>query len=139
MPTNVSIEEEVLRQLPWLLTQFGFIVIDARYDASSFGDSYVVLQAPTVRLRFVRDRGQVSLEIGINGEPVTWWHFEHFCELLEGQSLSPILDLETIGRLLQNNMPALVDCLGAKFSETKREIEIIAEKRRPSWVKGRHD
>ena len=58
------------------LRQSGFSEVEARYDASSFGNGLRVFERPPIKLRIVRDRGDWSAELTADG----WPRHEHFGE-----------------------------------------------------------
>ena len=48
------------------LTELGFRVVEARYEAKSFGNYYVDLAGPICALRITRDRGQYLIDADID-------------------------------------------------------------------------
>src|SRR5262245_32705015 len=120
MSASVSLKQEVAEQLPWLFGELGFHVVEDQFDAKSFGNSFVTLEGSGLRVRVVRDRGLTSAEVASRSEPGKWWNLEDVCELITDRSFEPRFDLSSVGALLRNNLPALMEALGPKFPETKR-------------------
>lgn len=135
MSASIPLKQEVAEQLPWLFQDFGFRVVEDDFDPKSFGNSFVTLESPALRVRFIRDRGQVSAEIASGSEPRMWWNLEHVCELIAGRSVEPGFELSSVSALLRNNLPALMEALGPNFPETKRELERRAEERKRSFLR----
>ncbi len=135
MSTSIPLKQEVTEQLPWLFEELGFRVVEDHFDPKSFGNSFVTLGSPGLQVRFVRDRGQISAEVASRSEPGKWWNLEHVCELIAGRSIEPGFELSSVAALLRNNMPALMESLGPKFPETKRELERRAEERKQAFLR----
>lgn len=112
MSANIPLKQEVTEQLPWLFQDFGFQVVEDDFDPKSFGNSFVTLESSGLRVRFVRDRGQVSAEIASRSDPGMWWNCEHVCELIVGRTVEIGFELSAVAALLRNNFPALTDYLG---------------------------
>ena len=60
--------EQVKKHFHYLIDEYGFSVVDERYDAEAFGDSLVQFQSSTVDLSIILDRGQVLIDIGPHPE-----------------------------------------------------------------------
>lgn len=135
MSASVSLKQEVTEQLPWLFQDLGCRIVEDSFDAQSFGNSFVTLDSPGLRVRFVRDRGQVSAELAALSDPATWWNLEHVCELISGRSVEPGFELAAVAALLRNNFSTLADYLGPKLPETKRELEQRAEERKQAFLR----
>jgi len=120
---TIPLAELVSERLPWLFREFGFRILESEYDANNFGNSLVVLQSDRIRLRFERDRGQVLAALGPLSEPRTWWGLISLCEVIRNENVTPRYKLDALGAILRDNLPALVEALGPKLSETRQEIE----------------
>lgn len=121
---------KIQERLPWLFAEYGFKIIDYSYDARSFGNCIVTLESEYMRLRFTRDRGFSFAELASKAEPEYW--FDPLLLLLPVFGERPDAGFEGTAMLLRDNFPALVQALGPKFPETKRE-----EERRRQSVLGR--
>lgn len=77
--TGLSVKVLCPAPYRWRLRRYaryeGFRIVRSEFDPRHFGDSVVTLQSDALRLRFVRDRGQVILDVGPTSEPDTWWGF----------------------------------------------------------------
>lgn len=62
-----TIYEEISPFFSELLDEHGFRMVSESHAPDSFGDGLIVLQTEDVRLRFVRDRGQVFADVGSSG------------------------------------------------------------------------
>lgn len=130
MSAETPLKVAVIESLPWLCKDFGFRVVEDGFDAVSFGNSYVTLEAPGLRVRFVRDRGEIYAQVASRSEPHTWWALEDACELLAGQKVEIGSDLLAAANSLRDNLPALLECFGPHLSQTRRNLQKRAEERR---------
>jgi hypothetical protein len=135
MSTNISLKQQVSEEIPWLFRELGLQITDNDFNPKSFGDSFVILESPALRVRFVRDRGQVSVEVASLADPRTWWHLEHVCEVISGQTAESGFELSAAADLLRRNFKALTDYLGSKYNDTKQELERRAEIRKRAFLK----
>ncbi len=56
------------------LSNMGFREADSSYRRESFGDAMLVLSGPEFALRFIRDRGQVFVDVSLaTGTPLVDW------------------------------------------------------------------
>jgi hypothetical protein len=120
---SVPLKPLLAERLPWLFEDLGFRVAYSDYDPAHFGDSMVILNAERIRLRFVRDRGQVMLDVATRAEPEEWFSFGCLYEAIHNESIKPRFTLNALGDLLKKEFAALVDGLGPNLSETRKEIE----------------
>lgn len=61
------LKDAVCEKFPWLMSEFGFRVTRFHYDPGHMGSSFVEMESDSMRLRFVRDRGPVWIEVGARG------------------------------------------------------------------------
>jgi hypothetical protein len=110
-------------RLPWLFEDLGFQITYSDYSPAQFGDSTVILDSDSLRLRFVRDRSQVMLHLAARSEPEEWFGLHSLYEVIHNESIKPRYTLNAIGDLLKQEFPALVEALGAKLFETQKKVE----------------
>ncbi len=120
---SFPLDQLLTERLPWLFKELGFRVVSSNYDAGSFGNSTVILESDSLRLRFVRDRGQVLLDLAPVSERQKWFSLGSLYEAIHHESVKPEYTLDAKGSLLQKEFPALVEALGPKLRETQDEIE----------------
>jgi hypothetical protein len=135
MSASVPLKQEVTEQLPWLFEELCFRLVEDDSDPTRFGNSFVTLEGPSLRVRFVRDRDQTSAEVASRSEPGKWWNLEHVCELIAGRNCEPGFELSAIAALLRDNLPGLMESLGPKFPETKRELDRRSEERKQALLR----
>lgn len=126
---STPLSELVTEKLPWLFREFGFRVVSSGFEPAHFGDSHVILQSDTLRLRFTRDRGQVLIDVGVTSEPEHWWGLIALCEVIRNASIQPRYKLDALASVLQENFSALAEALGPKLPETRQELERRAAER----------
>jgi hypothetical protein len=120
---SVPLAELLVEGQPWLFQERGFRIVHSEYEPQHFGNSLVLLQSDTLRLRFVRDRGQVLVALGSPSDPEDWWGLISLCEVIQNSAVKPRYKLDVLASLLRDNFPALEEAMGPKRAETKKEIE----------------
>jgi hypothetical protein len=122
------LKELIEEKFPWLFEELGFRAVAWSYNPKVFGDSVVTLESDTLRLRFIRDRGAIRANLASISEPETWWDLVALLEVIHGVKPEP--QLEGVAPLVRTNYGHLVQALGPQLSETKRELERLAEESR---------
>ena len=123
MSVLIPLKQELIEQQPWLFQELNFKIVNDDYSSESFGDSFVTLESSSLRVKFIRDRGQIVVEVASPFDPENWWYINDICEFILRKKNRPEFDLQVVATLLRNNLPALTDCLGPKFNETRRELK----------------
>ena len=136
---TVPLKKEVIEQVPWLLDQLRFKIVDDGHDRESFGNSWVTLVSPALHLQFVRDRGEIYAEVASHSEPNTWWDLHWISELIPCSGY-PIPELIPVAALIRNSFPLLTECFGPNYRETKRELQRREEQRKQEGLRrfGQH-
>jgi hypothetical protein len=127
--------EVVQSELIPALAPRGFDVVESA-TAESFDNAYVVLQAPELRIRIVRERSQVFADFGPTSEPNTWFDSAVIIDHLGLSSEGGFHDRDVQGVLhgVASFVAACWSTLTAMFNEqrlaaTKNELEALKEKR----------
>jgi hypothetical protein len=123
MNISIPLKQELIGQQPWLFQELNFKIVEDAYASKDFGNSFVMLESSSLRVKFIRDRGQIFVRVASLFDPANWWDIDDICELILHKKIEPEFDLEAVATLLRNNIPALIDCLGPKFNETRRELK----------------
>jgi hypothetical protein len=129
MCLDIPLKQEISESIPGLLEELGLHVVEDQYFPTSFGNSDVTLQSSRLLVRFVRDRGQVWAEVAPPTAPTSWWPLGFVLEAMQGRRPEIQFDLPTAALLLRENFRELVEALGPRLSETRREIEKRSEER----------
>lgn len=139
MQSDSSLKDQILFELPFLFSEGGFHIVST--DASPwFGDGSVVMSSSHVRLRFVRERGTLSLEIGPSDDKEAWWDLALVLEVITGGSPTFDITLQGIGAQLRQNLAVLNTALGQDLRKTRQEIERLLADRHPAPPQaGLHD
>jgi len=117
-----SLKDELTEQQAWLFQEMKCKVVEESYSPKEFGDSTLTIESKSLRIRFVRDRGQVFVAVASPVDPNTWWNLEDMFEFILHKKVRPEFDLQSVSSLLRNNFTALINSLGLKLDETKREL-----------------
>jgi hypothetical protein len=123
---GVPLKALVTEQLRWHFEELGFRITYSDYDPVHFGDSDLILDSNNLRLRFVRDWGQVSLSLASRAEPEVWFGVWSLYEVIHQKTLGigeVSFALDAVCELLEQEFPALVEALGPRFHETQSEIQ----------------
>jgi len=119
---SVPLQPLLTERLPWLFEDLGFRVTYSEYDPAHFGDSIAILDSDALRLRFVRDRGQVMLDVATPAKPEVWFGIWSLYEAVYNESVKPRFTLDAVGGLLRQEFTVLIEALGPKLRETQKEI-----------------
>jgi hypothetical protein len=117
----LPLKEEVTNRLPWLLQDLGFRITFHDYSYKAMGSSVVELQSDSLRLRFVRDRGPVYVEVAPLSDPERWLELKPLWAILTGHIADP--ELEGWGWFIRDNFAQLADVLGPRFPQTLQKFE----------------
>jgi hypothetical protein len=123
------LNQQLTRDIPWLFGELGFTVIADEYDPKAFGDCIVILKSASFRARFIKDRGQILLDLAPGLEPDNWWGLGSILNAIHREHQAPDLTLEAWASLFRENYPALVQALGPKWQDTKHELQRRAAER----------
>jgi hypothetical protein len=83
---KMSLHAENLPQLSAFLDQRNFVVREERQDRS-FGNGFVVLEGDGFRIRIIKDRDEINIEVGqIGHQP--WYAIENVLEFLTGSAVT---------------------------------------------------
>jgi hypothetical protein len=109
----------VQERLPWLLSENGFKIIDYSYDRT--GSGQVILESEQLRISFVRNRGFSQVHLAARSDLTTSYELSFL--MLALQDKRPDIGFEGNAALLRDNWALLLNALGPKLAETKREYE----------------
>jgi len=70
-----TIESEIISRFSLFLDRNGFTVLRTAIDNEHFGNEVVICSSPRFRLKFVKDRGQIFMEIS-PGAREPWYPLE---------------------------------------------------------------
>lgn len=109
----------------------GILTIESsRFDPQSFGDSYVILRGGNMRLRLVRDRGEVFAQVASVGEPAHWYPLQRVvCAV--GVSPAPPeqpLSVEELAGLVSTHAAAIEAGLSPdRFEATRAKLRELGQ------------
>lgn len=117
----------LIKYCSYLWAQGRYRFVDSGAAASFGGDAYVTIESDSLRMRFVRDRGQIFLdfqECGAAPKDV-WYSIDLVRRLLTGQrSESAELD-EDYAQFLKDTLPEIERMFAdeSNIFETKRQLQ----------------
>jgi len=115
--------EEIHDSIPWILNELRFRIVQDSYAPEAFGNCVVVLNGPQFRLRLVRDRGQILADLAPLIDPEKWWNLVFLLEVIHGKMPEPEFGLVAVAYRVRDNLLALVEAMGPRWTETRRELE----------------
>jgi hypothetical protein len=117
------------------IAPLGFVIVHNQVSVS-FGDALVEVEAPTLRLRAIRDRSQVFVDFGPVSERATWFDSDLVLEHLgpmsstSHRSRDATTVLRATATFLTSFREELETLLDAHhLPDTKREMEMLGERR----------
>jgi hypothetical protein len=78
-----TIESEIISRFSLFLDRNGFTVLRTAVDNEHFGNEVVICSSPRFRLKFVKDRGQIFMEIS-PGPREPWYPLEDVLKVALG-------------------------------------------------------
>lgn len=126
---------ETLRHAGFPVERFGFAVVDEARSQAGFGNAYVILQNNDMRVRLVKDRSQLFLDIGPLSDPNTWWDMSLVRRLVgaEDRAAPPPPAVDRIvedGGFIHAHYTHLKRLLQSDvLSETSRAMKALARER----------
>ena len=114
------LKEELENRVPWLFQDLGFRVTYHDYSDTHMGDSVAELQSDSLRIRFIRDKSRIYVELAALSEPERWLELGFLWYALTGVRPEP--ELEGLAWFLRDHFSELEDALGPKFPHTKDQF-----------------
>jgi hypothetical protein len=107
-------------------------VTDERYRGN---DALVVLESPALRMRIIRDRGQVSVEFGPVFAQNTWVSGDWLLTLLDEKGAHPfvsdtssVVRMERLGEFVEQNLERLEELFSPSvLPSTQRTVAEVQE------------
>jgi len=120
--------EEVRPFFSYLLDRHRFRKTEGVYDPANFGDALMVIRSNELALRFVRDRGQVFVDIGPGFNGDDWHNLQYVLEFLASNGLpaspSSAWDLEKLGSELKAKYEGVRDIFQrGNYSSVKKDLK----------------
>jgi hypothetical protein len=110
--------------ITFLCNNHGFVIEEEIYDPNSFGNEIITLKSNKIKIRFIKDRGDFSINIS-SLKHYEWYPIEQILQLLgvyKNPNANNKIALEVLNELLLKNVNKIKEL----FSEEK--IEITNEK-----------
>lgn len=115
-----QILEFIVAHLAFLWEEARFSIVGSEVTTSNGGDSSLQLESSVVRMRFVRDRGQLFLDFQPKAAGRTWYSIDLVWRLLMGGGNRPaVMDAE-YAEFLHQHLGELEDAFGAEGWRTTR-------------------
>jgi hypothetical protein len=121
----------IFRHCSFLWDQAGYRFTDSRSTPSFGGDGYVILESSSLRLRFLRKRGQLFLDVQEPGagEDARWYSIDIVRRLLTGERMASAelsADYAQFLRLHLSDIEARFSDQSAR-PETKRRLDELEQ------------
>ncbi len=115
----------VNEELLLVLAPFGFRIVD-HHVAEVFDNAYVVLEAPALRIRVLRERSILVLDIGPTSEPNTWF---------DSTVVMDYLGLSSEGGFHDRNARRMLRGVGAFITSMWKELTAVFSQHQISTAK----
>lgn len=102
----------------------GLVQSSATYDPQAFGDASLAMAGEPFSLRFVRDRGQVSVEVG--GDVTGWYLLAYVLEFMDSSVTQQQLGEPPAPALLASLLQGRWDKVAYLFSDQQRILQLQA-------------
>lgn len=86
------LKDALENRVPWLFQELGFRVTDHDYSYRQMGSSIAELQSDSLRIRFIRDRSVIQVELASHSEPERWLELGFLWYALTGHRPEPELE-----------------------------------------------
>jgi hypothetical protein len=107
-------------RLPWLFQDLGFRVTNHAYSYKHMGDSIAELQSDALRIRFIRDRSTIQVEVASLSDPERWMELGF---LYANTGYRPEPQVEGWAWFFRDHLSELTDALGTAFAQTRKQFE----------------
>jgi hypothetical protein len=124
-----SVCDEVKPLFSFLLDDHGCSLSET-YDSSSFGDSLAILACDDFRIRFIRDRGQIFVDIGPASKNDEWYDLNLVRATILRSPSDEVASIENLAIFLRDNYFAVKDLFeGKNVRETEKALEELQQLR----------
>jgi hypothetical protein len=122
------LNDELEKRFPWLFRDLGFRLTHYDCSRAHMGDSVAEIQSNSLRIRFIRDRSRIQVELASATEAGRWFELGLLWYALTGQQPEPELDGWVW--FLRDHLSELAEALGPELSQTKKEFQRRQEENR---------
>lgn len=132
---DLEFEALIRQHMKFLFDRFGASVVSNEYFPAAFGNAIVVIETKGIRLRAVRDRGEVRLDVAPLHNPTEWVDSAFALAAMDDGSGEPQFSLyrttTSIARHLDPNFEELQGAFTEdQYSATVGKITEICERER---------
>lgn len=130
--SDKEFEDAVRRQVAFLFDRFGAVVVSNDYFPRAFGNAILVLETKGLRLRVVRDRDEVRLDIAPLHHPTEWVDSAFALASLENEFSTSGLRLDRTLSSIAEHLEPKLQLLQEAFSQeryqsTRQRVMEISE------------
>ncbi len=118
------LKDAIAERFPWL-TELGFRMTRHAYDPRAMGSSLVDLESDRLKLRFMRDRGVIWLEVAAPSYPEGWIELRQLWITLTGYPPEP--ELDGWAWFFRDNQSVIEQALGPDLEKTRNAIALLRE------------
>jgi hypothetical protein len=132
---STDLAEEVQNAIGPDLRLRGFVMVEAPVVSKEFGDELLIFDSTSLRVRVVRERDRVSVDIASQYRADQWWDFDLVEEVLRLKDATLTMERQTsqiqrLGRVLREQYGAIERAFAEKhLSETVEALDRAGELR----------
>ena len=125
--------EMVCSTFSGLINTLKLHLLKETYDPNFFGNSIIELGGDTMRIRVIKDRGQIFVDIASPVDPDNWYFLERILEAVGSKTETPMNPdspetLELSAKLIERHLDAIQAGLSAQnYHKTKAILHTIAQ------------
>jgi hypothetical protein len=129
---DLGIELQVSCQ--YLFDELRFRKTKEAYHPEAFGNAFVILQSAHFQVRFVRERGDLFMDVGSLTEPARWWSLEWVAQLI-GRPFAKTVEgregaaeLIRLAHFLKENYVAISQCFSPeRIQHTEQQLQAMTQ------------
>ena len=127
-PTKASFRQDIERKFNFLFVQMGFHLAEEFHDPNLVGNVIVVLKKEDLRLRFIKDRVDFFLDLGLVSVPDKWFGFYEVISWLIRQGMlfepyKPINKLHPVSQLMRKHAEEILSAFLRNYDAISASVQ----------------
>jgi hypothetical protein len=114
---DIQFEEEVLKAFAFLSSTPGARIVRSDYDAEAFGNAIIELETDKLRVRVVRDRSVISVDLAPVG------YGDWFDEEVVLQSVGAHVEAKSLNRIMNRGLKGAAKAIAPNVDAIVRRFE----------------
>lgn len=131
---NMDFFDKIKSLFHFLFDDYNFQILQDAYESTDFGNAMIVAQSNNLCIRFIRDRGQIYVELGSLSAPGNWYELSKVLAILEEEKhinhkyRNEALSQENAALALEGNIANILEHFRIdKFKKTEIKLKHLEE------------